>query len=134
MNIGLNIRRLRKNADLSQEMLAERLGVTFQAVSRWERNESYSDITLLPAIANFFGVTVDFLLGTEGEKEAEEVKDILERCNECETHYKGEEMRRIIEDGLKKYPGNFTLMAWYVYAFQRVNSEKAIEVGQFDIL
>lgn len=40
MNIGLNIRRLRKNKDLSQEMLAERLGVTFQAVSRWERGES----------------------------------------------------------------------------------------------
>ena len=38
MNIGLNIRTLRKNADLSQEMLTERLGVTFQAVSRWERN------------------------------------------------------------------------------------------------
>lgn len=86
MNIGLNIKILRKNADLSQEMLAERLGVTFQAVSRWERNESYPDITLLPAIANFFGVTVDFLLGTEGEKEAEEVKDIVEQCKECETH------------------------------------------------
>lgn len=37
MNIGVNIRGLRKNKDLSQEMLAERLGVTFQAVSRWER-------------------------------------------------------------------------------------------------
>lgn len=131
MNIGLNIRTLRKNADLSQEMLAERLGVTFQAVSRWERNESYPDITLLPAIANFFRVTVDFLLGTEGEKEAEEVNDIVKMCNECETHYKGEEMCRIIEEGLKKYPGNFTLMAWYVYAFQRANSEKAIEVGQY---
>lgn len=131
MNIGLNIRILRKNADLSQEMLAERLGVTFQAVSRWERNESYPDITLLPAIANFFGVTVDFLLGTEGEKEAEKVKDIVEQCKECETHYKGEEMCRIIDEGLKKYPGNFTLMAWYVYAFQRVNPEKAVEVGQY---
>lgn len=133
MNIGLNIRTLRKNADLSQEMLAERLGVTFQAVSRWERNESYPDITLLPAIANFFNVTVDFLLGTEGEKEAEEVKDIVKQCNECEIHYKGEEMCRIVEVGLKKYPGNFTLMAWYVYAFQRVNPEKAIEVGQYVI-
>lgn len=73
MDVGLNIRTLRKNVNLSQEILAERLEVTFQAVSRWERNESYPDITLLPAIANFFGVTVDFLLGTEGEKEDEEV-------------------------------------------------------------
>ena len=131
MNIGLNIRILRKNADLSQEMLAERLGVTFQAVSRWERNESYPDITLLPAIANFFGVTVDFLLGTEGEREEEEVKNIVEQCQECDVHYKGEEMRCIIEDGLKKYPGNFTLMSWFVYAFHRVNPNKAIEVGHY---
>mgnify|MGYP003291280750 CR=1 FL=1 len=131
MNIGLNIRILRKNADLSQEMLAERLGVTFQAVSRWERNESYPDITLLPAIANFFGVTVDFLLGTEREKEEEEVKRIVEQCQECEIHYKVEEMRCVIEDGLKKYSGNFTLMAWFVYAFQRVNPNKAIEVGHY---
>ena len=131
MNIGLNIRKLRKNADLSQEMLAERLGVTFQAVSRWERNESYPDITLLPAIANFFGVTVDFLLGTEGEREEEEVKNIVEQCQECDVHYKGEEMRCIIEDGLKKYPGNFTLMSWFVYAFHRVNPNKAIEVGHY---
>ena len=42
MNIGCNIRGLRKNKDLSQEMLAERLGVTFQAVSRWERGGSLS--------------------------------------------------------------------------------------------
>ena len=131
MNIGLNIRKLRKNADLSQEMLAERLGVTFQAVSRWERNESYPDITLLPAIANFFGVTVDFLLGTEGKREEEEVKSIVEQCQECDTYYKGEEMRCIIENGLKKYPGNFTLMSWFVYVFHRVNPKKAIEVGHY---
>ncbi len=131
MNIGLNIRGLRKNKDLSQEMLAERLGVTFQAVSRWERGESYPDITLLPAIANFFGVSVDYLLGTEGEKEAEEVKKIVEQCEDCDTHYKGEELRRIVDEGLKKFPGNFTLMSWYVYAFQNVKPEKAIEVGQY---
>lgn len=129
MKLGLNIRQLRKERNMSQEMLAERLGVTFQAVSRWERDEAYPDITLLPAIANFFGVTVDKLLGTYEIKEDDDVKEIVAKCQECDTHYQGEEMCRIIEEGLKKYPGNFTLMSWYVYAFQRVNPNKAIEVG-----
>ncbi|MBQ9700978.1 MAG: helix-turn-helix transcriptional regulator [Lachnospiraceae bacterium] len=131
IKIGTNIRRLRKERNLSQEMLAERLGVTFQAVSRWERDEAYPDITMLPVLANFFQITVDELLGMAEQTEETDVKELVARCQECETHYKAEEMRNIIEEGLKKYPGNYTLMAWYVYAFQRVNPQKAIEVGHY---
>ena len=58
-----NIKRLRREKDLTQETLAEFLGVTFQSVSNWERGESYPDITMLPAIASFFGTSVDNLLG-----------------------------------------------------------------------
>ncbi|MBQ8275331.1 MAG: helix-turn-helix transcriptional regulator, partial [Clostridia bacterium] len=47
LKIGENIRRYRREKSLSQEMLAERLGVSFQAVSKWERNETYPDVTLL---------------------------------------------------------------------------------------
>ena len=63
LNIGENIKRLRREKDLTQEALASFFGVTFQTVSKWERGETYPDITLLPELASFFDVSVDTLLG-----------------------------------------------------------------------
>ena len=65
LKIAENIRKLRHNLNLSQEQLAERLGVRFQAVSKWERDERMPDISLLPAIAEIFGITTDELLRGE---------------------------------------------------------------------
>lgn len=56
MNIGSVIKELRQMKKISQEDLAEYLGVSTKAVSRWETSVSYPDITLLPLIANFFNV------------------------------------------------------------------------------
>lgn len=63
LRIAENIRRLRQEHNLTQVQLADRLGVSYQAVSRWENETTYPDIELLPVIAAFFGVTVDYLLG-----------------------------------------------------------------------
>ena len=65
MNIyfGENLKNLRKQKNLTQERLAEFLGVSFQTVSKWERGDTYPDITMLPEIASFFRVSVDELLG-----------------------------------------------------------------------
>ncbi|MCL2195009.1 MAG: helix-turn-helix domain-containing protein, partial [Oscillospiraceae bacterium] len=60
---GESVRRLRQAAGLTQEQLAQRLHVTFQTIRKWERNESYPDITMLPVLAGLFGVRVDELLG-----------------------------------------------------------------------
>ncbi len=57
------IAQLRKSASMTQEALAQKLGVTFQAVSKWETGAGYPDVTLLPKIAAIFGTTVDHLLG-----------------------------------------------------------------------
>lgn len=59
--MGENIASLRRAAGLTQEMLADRLGVTSQAVSKWERQISCPDMSLLPTIAEVFGVTIDDL-------------------------------------------------------------------------
>ncbi len=59
--MGENIAALRRAAGLTQEMLADRLGVTSQAVSKWERQLSCPDVSLLPAMAEVFGVGIDEL-------------------------------------------------------------------------
>ncbi len=65
IRISDNIRRLRKEKNLTQETLASLLSITPQSVSKWERSEGYPDITMLPAIANCLGVSVDVLLGND---------------------------------------------------------------------
>lgn len=61
--IGRNISNLRKGRGITQDVLAGELGVSFQAVSKWETGQSCPDISLLPVIADFFDVTIDELLG-----------------------------------------------------------------------
>lgn len=79
LNIGNNIRTLRRAADMTQDELAEKLGVTFQTVSRWENGGSYPDIEFLPAIADIFEVTVDHLLGNNQEECEKQLKDLVKR-------------------------------------------------------
>ncbi len=131
LKIGENIRRYRREKSLSQEMLAERLGVSFQAVSKWERSETYPDVTLLPAIASFFHISVDELLGTEGIRESEEVDAIVAECAAHDVHYAAEKLIETVEAGLKRFPNNFTLLSWYVYAIQNKDPKKCVETCRY---
>lgn len=76
MKVGANISRLRKSAGLTQTELADRLNVSFQAVSNWERGQSCPDIANLMELASLFEVSVDRILGSE--RAAELVTDISE--------------------------------------------------------
>ena len=78
LNIGENIRRLRRAADMTQEQLADKLGVAFQSISRWENGTTYPDIEFLPALAGIFGVTVDELIGCEESKKKKLLEDRVE--------------------------------------------------------
>ena len=80
LTLGDNIRTFRRAMDMTQEQLAEQLGVSFQSVSRWENGTTYPDMELLPALARIFSVTVDALLGMsdeERQKNFEEIKKKL---------------------------------------------------------
>lgn len=73
-NIAENIRTLRKKQHMTQEELAGFLNISFQTISKWERQESYPDIHMLPVIAGFFWVSVDELLGVD-EKGSQETQE-----------------------------------------------------------
>ena len=67
--LGSRIAELRRKKNMTQEELAAELGVTAQAVSKWENDLSCPDITLLPQLARLFGVTIDELLGNQNQPE-----------------------------------------------------------------
>lgn len=105
LTIGENIRNFRKKNDLTQEALAERLGVTYQSISRWENGTTYPDLELLPAISETLAVTVDELLGIpqiEKEKRALETVDELRR--ECmKQEYDADRIVELLRDIRRNY-------------------------------
>lgn len=109
LTIGDNLRRLRGRKNVTQERLAEYLGVSCQAVSRWETSTAYPDIELLPELARFFGVSLEELMGCESaEKEAEE--KAMEIYNE---RYK--DVKKALADLHeleKQFPNNWQIRAW----------------------
>ena len=68
MTIGKRIGQLRRARGMTQDAMAEQLGVSPQAVSKWENDQTCPDISLLPKLARFLGVTVDHLLTGEQEE------------------------------------------------------------------
>ena len=76
--IGRRIMENRKQLGLTQDQLAERLGVTAQAVSKWENDQSCPDITMLPKLAEIFGTSTDDLLGCSGPQKVHEAEVVSE--------------------------------------------------------
>lgn len=76
IKIGNKIRELRYRDNRRQEDLANALGVTCQAVSRWESNGCYPDMEMIPSIANFFNTSIDELFGYDGDRQ-EKIDEIL---------------------------------------------------------
>ncbi len=116
-NLGETIRRLRKLHDITQETLADAVGVTIPAVSKWERGECLPDVTLIVPIAAYFGITTDELLGV-----SEEVKRA--KIQKWYDDYKPyvwlmtKETAQARFDGLlalmEEYPNDFELMNNYI--------------------
>ena len=82
--IGQTIARLRREHNMTQMQLADEMGVSFQAVSNWERGQSMPDISKLPELAELFGTTIDALLGHHSpliQKAAEDKLDELPEVN-----------------------------------------------------
>lgn len=103
LNIAENIVRLRREKKMTQEQLAEFIGVTKASVSKWETGQSMPDIMILPQLASFFDVTVDALLGYVPQLSKEQIR---RRYQEFATRFANdsfEEVMAEIQEDVKKY-------------------------------
>jgi len=103
MSIGTNIYNLRKEKKLTQAQLAEKLGVSEQAVSKWENEVSLPDVSLFPAIASLFKVSIDRLFDYHQVSHAEAVNQILKETETCADLNHN---IKILENGLQRYPNS----------------------------
>lgn len=110
MSIGSTIKKLRREHDMTQEQLAEYLGITANAVSQWECDRTAPDISQLPILANFFEVTTDYLLGVDVTNKQATIDHICnEAWNLCNSGDK-EGAAQIIRNALVSYPNSFKMM------------------------
>ena len=77
INIGSKIRAMRLGASMTQEQLANKLGVSAQAVSKWESGSNMPDIQILPDLSVIFGVTIDSLFDLTDESKMERIENML---------------------------------------------------------
>jgi transcriptional regulator with XRE-family HTH domain len=110
INIGENIRNLRKKKNITQEELAESLGISFQSISKWERGEGFPDITMLPDLADFFNTSVDELLGAD-RISGGYLNDAYKQAHEYETDAQYDKAAELLRDTLKKAPHHYDIMS-----------------------
>ena len=135
MNIGNKIRELRKKKGITQEQLASVLGITSQAVSKWEMSTGYPDIAMLPVIAGYFGVSMDTLFNYDADKLEENIMNVLYNSRGGKPF---EVAEKILLEGIASYPSGYILkrelLEWYagqIRAYNRTDLiEKALELGK----
>jgi len=114
LHIGDKIRELRRQHKLTQEQLADRIGVSFQAVSKWENHIALPDITLVPVIAGLFGVTTDQLLSYDLQERQKAVEAICDQAYPFRENDPAK-AREILEAGLERFPDNPILLNNLLY-------------------
>lgn len=109
LKLGENLKKFRLQRELTQEQLADVLGVSAQAVSRWENGTTYPDITLLPTIVSYFEITLDELMGMENWRSEEQLKELLGQLEENGSKGLIYENILLLRDAVKTYPTNYEL-------------------------
>lgn len=114
INIGETIKSMRKGKNITQETLANFLGVTNQSISKWERGETYPDITMLPAIASFFGTSVDAILGINKLEQERKIQHYCDEYSRLWSEHKSDDVVALMKQAVCEFPGNFDLLVKYL--------------------
>ncbi len=119
--IGDKLKNLRRNRDLTQEEVATHIGISYQAISKWERGDGYPDITMLPTLANYFGVSVDELIGMDEISSAQKLDDINQKWQENRAKGAHKENVELMRSALKIYPNNALLLIQLSASLERLD-------------
>ena len=113
--IGANIKRLRLKKQITQEQLSLAMGVSCAAVSKWERENTLPDISLLPLLANYFGVSIDELMGYDAARIEDEINKFFEERSKLFRAGKVAEYKQLSENAYKEYPNDYRVMNYYMW-------------------
>ncbi|MGN1346745.1 MAG: helix-turn-helix transcriptional regulator [Eubacteriales bacterium] len=102
-----NLRKLRLEKGLTQEQLAEKMGVSYQAVSRWETGVTYPDIELLPSLAELFEVSLEKLMGVTRQERAEASTEYYKKLNATSDHA---ERLKLLHEIHREFPNDMTIV------------------------
>ena len=133
LNIADNIVRLRHKKKITQEQLAEFIGVTKASVSKWENSQSMPDITILPQLAAFFDVTVDELIGYMPQLSKEQIQNLYQKFGKEFAELPFEEVIKETETYVKRYFSCYPFLLqicilWLNYCNMAENEERQKEI------
>lgn len=117
IKLGEKIRALRKAKSISQEVLAQYLGVSFQAVSKWENGDTMPDVTMIPAIAIFFEVSTDELFDFNRLETEQKIQEACWKIADI-RYDQPEKAEKMLRDLLKQYPGNEVILNNLLYTMR----------------
>ncbi len=113
--IGENIKRLRRERGITQETLADAMNVSCPAVSKWERGETFPDITMVLPLAAYFGVSTDELLGLDEAKNAQKIADYLNEYYLLGAQGKVFEKFDLMKKAHEEFPYDWRLLEEYMW-------------------
>ena len=127
MTIGSNIKKLRRERDITQEELAEFLHLTPSAISQWETDRVLPDIQYLPKLAHLFKVSSDEILGINVEANDEEIDRIYQEVRELWCTARRSEAEKLCREGIERYPNAYILMEELAFNLSYSSDRKDIE-------
>lgn len=113
--IGDNIKRLRRQKGITQETLADHMHISTAAVSKWERNDTLPDISMVISLASYFGVSTDEILGLDAAKNEEKIKQYLDEANHLAAIGKARERFDLITKAYNEFPNDWRIVEDYMW-------------------